>query len=76
MLRRIGLCAGAILASLALFSITVSSASAKEQRGFYLAGEKSEEVAKQPRFKGEIYPTYLASAGITNYQYGFGSVKN
>lgn len=59
MLKRIGLFAGAILTSVVLFCTMTASASAKEQRGFFLAGAESEEVAKQPRFEGEIYPTYL-----------------
>jgi hypothetical protein len=48
-----------------------ATAFAKEQRAFYLTGEKSAEVAKQPRFQGEIYPTYLATQGNTTVEFGF-----
>ena len=70
-LRRICLLAGAMLAGLALFSILAASASAKEQRGFFLTGEESGEEGKKPKFEGEIYPTYLASAATTNFKYTF-----
>jgi hypothetical protein len=71
MLRRIGLLAGAILASTALFCVIVANASAKEQRGLFLAGEKSGEVAKQPRFEGEINPTYIFGSQETFHKWGF-----
>ncbi|HEV7399808.1 MAG TPA: hypothetical protein VGN84_06015 [Solirubrobacterales bacterium] len=48
-----------------------ASASAKEQKGFFLAGAKSEEVAKQPRFEGESYPTYLFGSQETIHKWGF-----
>jgi len=74
-LRRTGLLVGAILASAALFCTITASASAKEQKGFFLAGEKSEEVAKQPRFEGESYPTYLFGSQETVHQWGFQGAK-
>jgi hypothetical protein len=70
-LRRIGLLAGAILVSAALFSVITASASAKEQKGFFLAGEKSEEATKQPKFEGESYPTYLFGSEETVHTWGF-----
>ena len=70
-LQRICLLACTIVGGLALFSVMAANASAKEQRGFFLTGEKSGEESKKPRFEGEIYPTYLASAGVTNFVYTF-----
>jgi hypothetical protein len=70
-LKRIGLAAGAILASFMLLCVTASSASAKEQVGFYLAGAASEEIAKQPRFEAEKYTTYLHGESTTAHKYGF-----
>jgi hypothetical protein len=70
-LKRIALIASAILASLTLFSAMAANASAKEQRGFFLAGVKSEEAAKQPRFEGEIYPTYLSGSQETAHKWVF-----
>jgi hypothetical protein len=70
---RLGLVLGAALLSLALLSVAASSASAKEQRGFFLAGEKSEEAAKKPRFEGELNPTYLATEKSSTYKFGFKS---
>lgn len=70
-LRRIGLLAAAILAGIALFSTMASSASAKTQKGFFLAGEKSAEPAKQPRFEGESYPTYLYGDEDTTQKWTF-----
>jgi len=52
-----------------------ASASAKEQRGFFLAGAKSEEAAKQPRFEGESYPTYLSGSQETVHQWTFQGAK-
>ncbi|HEY8810041.1 MAG TPA: hypothetical protein VIM28_08465 [Solirubrobacterales bacterium] len=77
MLKRIGLCAGAVLASVALFSVMAASAVAAEQRGFFVAGEKSEEAAKQPRFGGEVYPTSLASTENSTFKFGtqFGTME-
>ena len=75
MLKRIGLLAGAILASTALFCVIVASASAKEQRGFFLAGAKSEEVAKQPKFEAESYPTFVFGSQETEHKWGFQGTK-
>jgi F0F1-type ATP synthase membrane subunit c/vacuolar-type H+-ATPase subunit K len=72
MLRRTALLVGAILASAALLCALAANASAKEQRGLFVAGAKSEEPAKQPRFEGEIYPTYLFGTSLgTGQKWGF-----
>ncbi|HEX6687676.1 MAG TPA: hypothetical protein VF085_03300, partial [Solirubrobacterales bacterium] len=57
--KRIALLGGTILASIVLFGALASSASAMKPVGFFLAGEKSEEKAKQPRFEAESYPVTL-----------------
>lgn len=75
MFRRLGLLVGAILASTALFCVITASASAKEQRGFFLTGAKSEEVAKQPKFEAEIYPTYLSGSQETVHKWVFQGAK-
>lgn len=75
MLKRMGLLVGAILASTAIFCALAANASAKERRGFFLAGESSEEVAKQPRFEGESYPTYLFGSQETTHKWGFQGTK-
>jgi hypothetical protein len=69
-LRRLGLVLGAALLGLALLSTVASSASAKEQRAFFLAGEESEEAASKPRFEGELFPTYLATEKSTEFKFG------
>jgi hypothetical protein len=71
MLRRTSLVTAAILACAALFCAMAANASAKEQRGFFLAGAKSEEAAKQPRFEGEIYPTYMSGSQETVHKWKF-----
>jgi hypothetical protein len=69
--RRYGLILGAVLLSLALLSVTASTAAATEQRAFFLAGEKSEEESKKPRFQGEVYPTSLNTTQASTYfEYG------
>jgi hypothetical protein len=68
-LTRAGLLISAILASVALFAVVAATASAKEQRGIYVAGEKSEEKAKQPRLEAESYPTVLFGEGSTKHTF-------
>jgi hypothetical protein len=66
--RRIAPLVGAMLASLALLGATASSAAA-EPVGLFLAGEKSEEVAKQPRIEAEKYTASITGTGLTNFSF-------
>lgn len=72
-LARIGLIAGAVLAGIVLLCATAAGASAKEQVGFYLAGQESEDPEEQPRFEGEAFPTYVANDQTDEYEYVFTS---
>ena len=77
MFGRIGPFAGAMLASLALLCASGSVASATASTGFYVAGEKSAEEAKQPKFTAESYPTNIEGGASTNYKFtvNLGSVE-
>ncbi len=66
--RRIIPLLGAMLASVALLAAAASSASA-EPVGLFIGGEKSEEVAKQPKFEAEKYPATIKSTGLTGFQF-------
>jgi len=72
LLKRIGLFAGAILASMCLAGAISSTASA-EQVGFFLAGEESEVEAEQPRFEveNENYPVDLEGPAEGEHTWGF-----
>lgn len=70
-LRRIVVVIGAIVACLALASVTASSAAAKEQRGFFISGEKSEVPALQPKFGAETYPSVVFGDSDTAHKWTF-----
>lgn len=61
-LRRLIPLAAAMLAAAALLGSGASSASAAPV-GLFVAGEKSEEVAKQPRFEAEKYTATINGTG-------------
>jgi len=73
MLRRVAPLAGAMLASLVLLA-TASSASA-EPVGFFIAGEKSEEAAKQPKFQAEKYTATITSTALSGFLFTGHSAK-
>jgi hypothetical protein len=68
---RIGMLAGTLVAALLLSCATASVALATEQVGFYVAGEKSEEEAKRPRFEAEKYSAELRGPGTSPHTYSF-----
>lgn len=69
-LGRVGLVVAGLLAILALGFATTSTASAKEQVGFFVAGEESEEEAEQPRFEAETSPAFFEGGG-SDHVWGF-----
>jgi hypothetical protein len=74
MLKRIGLLACAMLAGVALLAASASSASAAPV-GLFLAGEKSEEKAKQPRFEAESYKANVGGSATGLNQFVFSGGK-
>lgn len=74
LLRRIIPLAGAMLASVVMFSAAASSASA-EPVGFFIGGAKSEEAAKQPKFEAEKYTATIKSTPLTGFQFTGQAVK-
>lgn len=68
MLRRIVPLVGAMLATVALLGAAASSASA-EPVGLFIAGEKSEEVAKQPKFEAEKYTATVKSTALSEFEF-------
>lgn len=73
-LPRLGAIAGALLACMALFGALASNAAAKEQRGFFLAGEESGEAAKKPRFEAEKYSSFVQGFGTDEYGFAIGTM--
>ncbi|HEU4906849.1 MAG TPA: hypothetical protein VFT19_12150 [Solirubrobacterales bacterium] len=68
--KLVGFLLGAVVAGLILLGAVASDAAAKEQVGFQVAGEASEEESEQPGFEAESYPAYLNGNG-GGYEYGF-----
>ncbi len=74
MLRRVVPLLGLVLATAALLGATASSAAAAPV-GLFIAGEKSEEKAKQPRFEAEKYTATIASKRVTGFNFVGQTVK-
>jgi hypothetical protein len=68
LLRRIIPLVGAMLASVALLGAAASDAAA-EPVGLFIAGSKSEEVAKQPKFEAEKYTATIASKALSTFAF-------
>lgn len=74
LLKRIGLLAGAMLVGVALLAATASTASAAPV-GLFVAGEESEEAAKQPKFEAESYTANLNGIATSSHQFVFSAGK-
>jgi hypothetical protein len=68
LLRRILPLAAAMLASVALLGAAASSAAA-EPVGLFIAGKKSEEKSKQPKFEAEKYTSTLGTKALTGFEF-------
>jgi hypothetical protein len=73
-LRRLVPLAGSMLATVALFGAAASSAAA-EPVGFFIAGEKSEEAAKQPKFTAEKYTANVKGSSLSSFVFKSGMGK-
>lgn len=65
-LRRIVPLAGAMLTAIVLFGAANASA---EPVGLFIAGSKSEEAAKQPRFEAEKYTATIKSTALSTFEF-------
>lgn len=66
MLRRFVPLVGAMLAAMAMFGAANASA---EPVGLFIAGSKSEEAAKQPKFEAEKYTATIQSTSLSIFEF-------